>query len=238
MKVSTTLVSLLLSCALGVAADKESAAQAALTAKTIQTMKAEIAAKPSRVLYAVEDALVMSEASACEIVKTAITQTSADAKLIGDIVYTAVSKAPSMSAVIVDCAVKCNPDASPEIKKALQRALGDGESTEESQGSGKAIASSGKETVSTGKQPVTSGKQPVPSAKEPVVTEEPEFLDFGLQRPGVGGLYFANPGGGNAGTTVPRTRKPDETSTDTPPRRRVHPPGGVSPTVLEPEKAE
>ena len=238
MKVTTTLASLLLGCSLAIAADKDAAAQAELTAKTIQTMKAEIAAKPSRVLYAVEDALVMNEAAACEIVKTAITQTSADAKLIGDIVYTAVSKAPAMSAVIVDCAVKCDADASPEIKKALQRALGDGEATAESEGSGKAVAKSGKETVSTGKQPVTSGKEVATSAKEPAIVEEGEFMDFGLQRPGVGGLYFANPGGGNAGTTTPRDKTPDDSSTDTTPKRKARTPGHVSPTVLEPVKVD
>ncbi len=235
MKHIITVASLIASLSLLQGAEKPSATQAALTAKTIATMQADIDAKPSRVLYAVEDALVMSEASACEIVKTAIELTSADAKLVGDIVYTAVSKAPAMSAVIVDCAVKCSPDSSNAIKKALQRALGE-DTAAAAEGSGKGVASSkdeatGKQVIKSGKE--VTGKQPVPVGKEPApVAPEEEFMDFGLQRPGVGGIYFATPSAGGGGRTP---REPEDNTDDDKPRRPNRPPGGISPAVMDPD---
>lgn len=64
---------------------------------------------PSKVLMVVEDALVINEGCAGEIVKTAITASKADAKLASQIVQTGVSVAPKMAGVINDAAISVVP---------------------------------------------------------------------------------------------------------------------------------
>ncbi|MFN0080319.1 MAG: hypothetical protein ACKVY0_27950 [Prosthecobacter sp.] len=64
---------------------------------------------PSKVLMVVEDALVINEGCAADIVKTAITASKADATLASQIVQTAVSVAPKMAAVINDAATSVVP---------------------------------------------------------------------------------------------------------------------------------
>jgi hypothetical protein len=59
---------------------------------------------PSKVLMIVEDALVINETCACEIVKAAITAANADEALKQQIVQTAIAVAPKMSAIIAECA--------------------------------------------------------------------------------------------------------------------------------------
>ncbi|MCX6856768.1 MAG: hypothetical protein NTV80_17905 [Verrucomicrobia bacterium] len=66
---------------------------------------------PSKVLMVVEDALVINEACSCEIIKAAITASNADAALVNQIVQTAISVAPKMSGVIMDCATSVSPGA-------------------------------------------------------------------------------------------------------------------------------
>jgi hypothetical protein len=66
---------------------------------------------PSKVLMIVEDALVINEACSCEIIKAAITASQADAALVNQIVQTAISVAPKMSGVIMDCATSVSPGA-------------------------------------------------------------------------------------------------------------------------------
>lgn len=65
----------------------------------------------SKVLMVVEDALVINEACSCEIIKAAITASKADAALVNQIVQTAISVAPKMSGVIMDCATSVSPGA-------------------------------------------------------------------------------------------------------------------------------
>ncbi|MDZ4401574.1 hypothetical protein [Prosthecobacter sp.] len=64
---------------------------------------------PSKVLMVVEDALVINEGCAADIVKAAITASKADATLAGQIVQTAVSVAPKMAAVINEAAISVVP---------------------------------------------------------------------------------------------------------------------------------
>lgn len=64
---------------------------------------------PSKVLMVVEDALVINEGCAADIVKTAIIASKADAALAGQIVQTAVSVAPKMASVINDAASSVVP---------------------------------------------------------------------------------------------------------------------------------
>ena len=59
---------------------------------------------PSKVLMVVEDALVINEGCASDIVKTAIIASKADSAMAGQIVQTAVSVAPKMAGVINDAA--------------------------------------------------------------------------------------------------------------------------------------
>ncbi|WP_395751178.1 hypothetical protein [Prosthecobacter sp.] len=64
---------------------------------------------PSKVLMVVEDALVINESCAGEIVKAAITASKADPALASQIVKTAVSVAPKMAGVINDSALSVVP---------------------------------------------------------------------------------------------------------------------------------
>ena len=64
---------------------------------------------PSKVLMVVEDALVINEGCAADIVKTAIIASKADAKMAGQIVQTGVTVAPKMAGVINDAASSVVP---------------------------------------------------------------------------------------------------------------------------------
>lgn len=64
---------------------------------------------PSKVLMVVEDALVINEGCAADIVKTAIIASKADATLAAQIVQTGVSVAPKMAGVINDAAISVVP---------------------------------------------------------------------------------------------------------------------------------
>src|SRR5262245_24606565 len=93
--------------------------------EVLAILRADIAEKPSRVLIAVEDALTMNEQAACEIVKSAIEATKADARLVGEIVYTALKNAPGMAASISQCALNVRPEAVDQVKDAMKRAFGE-----------------------------------------------------------------------------------------------------------------
>ncbi|MGV3662918.1 MAG: hypothetical protein ACO1TE_22225 [Prosthecobacter sp.] len=64
---------------------------------------------PSKVLMVVEDALVINEGCAGDIVKAAIMTSNADSATANQIVQTAVSVAPKMAAVINDAASSVVP---------------------------------------------------------------------------------------------------------------------------------
>ncbi len=70
---------------------------------------------------------------ACDIVKAAIQGSGADAgtpeatDLIKQIVQTAITANPSMSAVIVECAMAVSPGKSADIRAAVADTLGDSE---------------------------------------------------------------------------------------------------------------
>lgn len=160
----------------------------------IMAMREEISARPSRVLIAVEDALTMNEQAACEIVKEAITSTKADARLVGEIVFTALRHAPAMSAPIVECAVSTSPDSIHEIEQAVERALGGnaGAVANVSEGSGKGPAGEGDAAAATGKAPVPTGKGEV--VPPPPAEEDGEIFDSFLRGSvGVGGIYLLIP---------------------------------------------
>lgn len=72
--------------------------------KIAADVREAIAKEPSKVLMIVEDAMVINESCACEIVTSAIIASSADQALANQIVATAEAVAPKMAAVIRDCA--------------------------------------------------------------------------------------------------------------------------------------
>jgi len=106
---------------------------------------------PSKVLMVVEDALVINEGCASDIVKTAITASKADPTLAGQIVQTAVTVAPKMAGVIKDAASSIVPGL------AVTAPVGEIE---------RPIAASGKNP----KNPVVVDKNPV------VPTSAPDFF--------------------------------------------------------------
>ncbi|MBP7948551.1 MAG: hypothetical protein KA004_02765 [Verrucomicrobiales bacterium] len=170
--------------------------------ETLKKLEAEIAKEPSRILLAVEDAVTVAEHCACDIVKTAIATSKADPKLVGEIVSTAVTAAPAAASTIGECALAASPEAASEIKKAMQAALGQGDSgasdDQSSQGSGKEPIASGKEPVA-GKEPITSGKQPV-AGKEPVAPPAKTEDDFTGGALAPTGVYLMPPNNGAPGS--------------------------------------
>ena len=194
--------------------------------KQIKAVKVAVAKEDSNVLKIVADEVSASPACACEIVKVAITESKSvkDKAMVVQIVKAAAEAAPEQVGNIISCASDTAPTAVAEIANAF---------ASEKEGSGKGVVSSGKEAA--GKEPV-SGKEV--SGKGPVVTEETDFSDdFGLMRPGVGGLYFSNPGGGNNGTLGKDPGTPDDTTTDDKTPRPNRPPGHVSPTTTTTEES-
>lgn len=77
--------------------------------KIAQDVRESVTKEPSKVLMIVEDALVISESCACEIVKAAITASKADKPMVKQIVQTAIAVAPKMSPVIIECANSVSP---------------------------------------------------------------------------------------------------------------------------------
>ena len=79
-------------------------------------VRESVTKEPAKVLMIVEDALVINEGCACEIVKTAIQASHADAAMVKQIVQTAVAVAPKMAPVIMECSgsVQKAEEAAPE----------------------------------------------------------------------------------------------------------------------------
>ena len=77
-------------------------------------VQASITKEPNKVLMVVEDALVINESCACEIVKTAIKASHADAAMVKQIVQTALAVAPKMAPVIMECSGSAPVEGKPE----------------------------------------------------------------------------------------------------------------------------
>jgi hypothetical protein len=75
-------------------------------------VRVAVSKDPSKVLMIVEDALVINETCACEIVRAAISASAADAATIQQIVQTSIAVAPKYSAMITECASSTGPNAS------------------------------------------------------------------------------------------------------------------------------
>jgi len=103
MKTATTLI-LAVAALLAQTTTQALAESPPSCAKIAADVRDAVAKEPSKVLMIVEDALVINESCACEIVTSAIVASSADQALAKQIVETAVAVAPKMTAVIQDCA--------------------------------------------------------------------------------------------------------------------------------------
>ena len=158
--------------------------------EVIAKLEADIAKDPTRVLLAVEDALTTNDACSCDIIKTAITISKADHKLVGEIVSTAINTSPTTASTIGECALTAAPGAAKEIKAAMQAALGQGDG-------------GGKEPITSGKEPITAGKEPIMG--KDVVTAPPVApeSDFGPSPVEVTGIYFSPPASGPPGVEKP-----------------------------------
>jgi hypothetical protein len=79
--------------------------------KIAQDVRESVEKSPSKVLMIVEDALVINETCACEVVKAALIASKADVTLGNQIVQTAVAVAPKMTPIIIECANTVVPGA-------------------------------------------------------------------------------------------------------------------------------
>lgn len=86
-----------------------SAQTAANCTEISNDVKVAVEKDPAKVLMVVEDALVINEGCAHDIVKTAIIASKADSAMANQIVQTAVSVAPKMAGVINDAATSAIP---------------------------------------------------------------------------------------------------------------------------------
>jgi hypothetical protein len=79
--------------------------------KIAQDVHESVSKEPTKVLMIVEDALVINETCACEIIEAAIVASHADVPLVKQIVQTAINVAPKMTPVIIECANAASPGA-------------------------------------------------------------------------------------------------------------------------------
>lgn len=133
------------------------------------TVTTEVTASPSNVLTIVSEQVAANPTCACEIVKAAIAASKADKDLVGQIVFTAVTAAPTEATTVAECAVAVAPDAAETVKAALRSAYSD-------------------------KNP--SSKNAVKNPPPPPVDEN---ADFGLSPVAIGGVYLVYPGSGSSG---------------------------------------
>lgn len=106
----TTRTASLSACILMLAFASAGMAQSSSNCSEISNdVRVAVEKDPNKVLMVVEDALVINEGCAADIVKAAIFASKADAALAGQIVQTAVSVAPKMAAVINDAASSMVP---------------------------------------------------------------------------------------------------------------------------------
>lgn len=156
-----------------------SSAMAATDAELCSPVTAKVtkavAADTSAVLKIVAEEVAASPKCACEIVTAAITASKADKSTVVSIVEAAAAAAPDQLPVVLACAASASPQAAAELANRFSK---------ETEGSGKGVV--GKQSV--GKASMGKGEVPPPPPEE--YTD-----DFGLIRPGVGGIYLTIPTG-------------------------------------------
>lgn len=89
--------------------------------KVSLSIKEKVASNQSLVLQIVEKAVLANPDYACEIVKSAITATQADNKLIASIVEVAAMAAPEKMRLIAQSAVAVAPDSLTDVQAVLAK---------------------------------------------------------------------------------------------------------------------
>lgn len=89
--------------------------------KVSAAVKKAVTAHPENVLALVKTNVAQNESCACEVVKAAIMASSADKKLVANIVAAAIEAAPSKYRIIGQCAVAVAPDALTEVQAVITK---------------------------------------------------------------------------------------------------------------------
>lgn len=175
MKFPKLTLSVAVMASLSVSSAVMAASDAELCSPVTAKVTKAVAADPGTVLKVVAEQVAASPKCACEIVSAAITAAKADKSTVVAIVEAAAAAAPSELPVVLACAASASPEAAAELANKFSK---------ETEGSGKG----------------TVGKGPIGKGVVGEVTEEEDFTDdFGLIRPGVGGIYLTIPTGNGSG---------------------------------------
>lgn len=160
-------------------------------------VRAAVSKDPSKVLMILEDALVINETCACEIVKAAITASNADDASVKQIVQTALAVAPKMSAVITECAAAAAPGSGNSIASV-------------SSGKDKtSFTNTGSEKNPIGSMLASGSKNPSSSIIAPEASEGSDFSDSWATN--IRGVYLIQPA---AAGFITQTDTGDESKSD------------------------
>ena len=142
---------------------------------------------PAKVLMIVEDALVINETCACEIIKAAIVASNADEATVIQIVQTALAVAPKMAAVIAECATAAAPAAGPAIA---------------------ALGAGGEGTTVVAESPTGGGKGVVASVSPVAPVDVPDFSNAWATN--VRGVYLVQPAAASVITQIVQVSSSDK----------------------------
>ncbi len=96
-------------------------AQDTASSAVIEEVKAELAYAGNSLLPVVTKHITATPQFSCEIVKTVITETSADAATIGTIVEAAAVAAPDQLRLVAQCAIAVAPDSATDVQVVLAK---------------------------------------------------------------------------------------------------------------------
>lgn len=80
-----------------------------------------VAQDPARIVEIVSNEVAADSSCACEVVKAAIGESKADAKMVAAIVEAAILAAPEQMRISAQCAIAVAPDAIAEVQAVLAR---------------------------------------------------------------------------------------------------------------------
>jgi hypothetical protein len=155
--------------------------------KIAEDVREAVSKDPAKVLMIVEDALVINETCACEIIKTAIMAANADEAMVVQIVQTALAVAPKMSAVIAECATAAAPAAGPAIA---------------------ALGAGGESTTVVAESPTGGGKGVVAVAPVTPPVDVPDFSNAWSTN--IRGVYLVQPAAAGFITQVVQVSSSDK----------------------------
>lgn len=181
-------------------------------------VRTAVSKDPSKVLMIVEDALVINESCACEIVKAAIMASNADKALVERITQEAIDVAPKMAAIIAECANAVVPGSVAAAEPAAETV---------------AAAEPAAETA-TAAEPTSSGKNPK-NPVMPVVPPPPADRDddvaFGQGPIDIRGVYLIQPAATGFVTSRTEVTVRKRPAPRTPHSRRTRTPVPMSPSI-------